>query len=105
MQANFRYQRVTYELPGDIAGADQRYRLKVSGLRLVEHNGRVGLAREGSPQVVEVPIPLQPLVTWVLERQRFTRQELANAFAAQGGIMVDQFLAEIVQMGIIGVEP
>ena len=106
-QAGFRWPRDTYDLPDLIlqgGGGDTRYRRAASGLRLVEHGGRAGLVREGSRQAVEVPAPFKRMTAWVLERERFTRKELAGAFPAESAVAVDQFLASVARMGVIAPE-
>jgi ribosomal protein L16 Arg81 hydroxylase len=100
-QAAFRYPRETYDLPGVIQAGDQAYRLKVPGLRIVEQAGRAGIVREGSRQAIELPMPVKPLMAWVLARPGFTRQELAAAFPDRDAAAIEQFLAEVVRMGII----
>ena len=100
-QAAFRYPRETYDLPGVIQGGDQHYRLKVAGLRIVEQAGRAGIVREGSRQAIELPMALKPLMAWVLARPGFSRRELADAFPDRDAAAIEQFLAEVVRMGII----
>ena len=81
--------------------SDRRYRLKISGLRLVEQGGIVGLVREGSRRAVEVPTKMKAMLSWVLERGRFSRKEIANAFPAHDTPAIELFLAESVRMGIV----
>ena len=65
----------------------------------------MGLVREGSRQAIEVPAEMGSLIGWVLDRQQFSKQELADAFPAHGADTVDRFLAESTRMGIVGAEP
>ena len=104
-QADFRYPHESYDLLELLQRRDQRYRLKVSGLRLVEQSDRMGLVREGSRQAIEVPAEMGSLIGWVLDRQQFSKQELADAFPAHGVDTVERFLAESTRMGIVGAEP
>lgn len=104
-QADFRFPHDSYDLLDVLRRRDRRYRLKVSGLRLVEQSGRMGLVREGSRQAIEVPAEMGSLIGWVLDRQQFSKQELADAFPAHGADTVDRFLAESTRMGIVGAEP
>ena len=53
--AGYRYPRAEYDLPGMIETADERWALKVKGVRLVEQGGRAGLVREGTREAVEMP--------------------------------------------------
>jgi hypothetical protein len=46
-------------------------------------------------------LPVKPLMAWVLARPGFTRQELASAFPDRDAAAIEQFLAEVVRMGII----
>jgi hypothetical protein len=103
-QAGFRYPRETYNLPEDTEPKEKRYSLKVGGLKLVEHAGRVGLAREGTRQAVEIPAQLKGLMAWVLERKRFSRGEIGAAFPGESPATLEQFLAEIGRMGVVDVE-
>jgi ribosomal protein L16 Arg81 hydroxylase len=109
-QAGFRWPRDTYDLPdlvlrGSAGSGDARYRRAASGLRLVEHGGRAGLVREGSRQAVEVPAPFKRMTAWVLERERFSRKEIAGAFPAESAAAIDQFLASVARMGVIAPDP
>jgi ribosomal protein L16 Arg81 hydroxylase len=100
-QTGYRYPRETYDLPELIEQGDQRYRLKVTGLRLVEQGGRTGLVREGTRQAIEVPPAVKALMAWVIARPGFGRRELAQAFPAVDSARILPFLAEIVRMGIV----
>lgn len=104
-QADFRYPHDSYDLLDLLRRRDRRYRLKIAGLRLVEQGGRMGLVREGSRQAIEVPAEMGSLISWVLDRQQFSKRELAEAFPAHGMDMVDRFLAESTRMGIVGADP
>ena len=109
-QAAFRYPRDTYDLPdlierGSSSGSrDARYRVAAAGLRLIEHGGRAGLAREGSRQAVEVPAAFKGMMAWVLRRERFARQEIGAAFPDAGAAAIEQFLTSVARMGVIAPE-
>jgi hypothetical protein len=103
-QAAYRYPRETYDLPELITQGDQGFRLKVTGLRMVEQGGRAGLVREGTRQAIEVPSPVKSLMAWVIARPRFGRRELVQAFPSFDAAMIEPFLAEIVRMGIVEAE-
>lgn len=97
----FRYARDTYDLPGLIETADERFRVKAAGVRLVGQGGRYGLVKEGSRQAVEVPSAVQPMVAWVLKREHFGRQELAQAFPSETPAKLDKLLTDLGRMALI----
>ena len=81
MQRGYHYPRHAYDLPGLLTeAADERYRVRSAGIRLVQQGGRFGLVQEGSRAATEVPADVSAMVGWVLERQQFSRNELAEAF-------------------------
>ena len=74
LQRGFRYPRHAYALPDLLAEpADDRFRVRAKGIRMVQQNGRYGLVQEGSRAATEVPAEVGPLVRWVLERREFSR--------------------------------
>lgn len=97
----YRWPREVFDLPGLVENAEERFRLKGTGLRLVSQGGRYGLLREGSRQAVEVPAAIQPQLAWVLDRQGFARQELLAAFPDQTPARLDQLLVDLRRMGVI----
>jgi hypothetical protein len=97
----FRWPRETYDLPGLIENAEERFRVKAAGVRLVSQGGRHGLVREGSRQAVEVPAAIQPHLAWVLGREHFGRAELARAFPGETSPRLDQLLADLTRMALI----
>jgi bifunctional lysine-specific demethylase and histidyl-hydroxylase MINA len=99
MQRGFHYPRHAYELPGLLGEtADERYRVRASGLRLVQQGGRFGLVREGSRAATEVPADVSAMVGWVLERQQFSREELTRAFPERGPAQLDSLLRDLGAM-------
>jgi bifunctional lysine-specific demethylase and histidyl-hydroxylase MINA len=81
MQRGYHYPRHAYDLPGLLTeSADERFRVRGAGIRLVQQGGRFGLVQEGSRAATEVPADVSAMVGWVLERQQFSRNELAQAF-------------------------
>jgi ribosomal protein L16 Arg81 hydroxylase len=99
--AAYRWPRETYDLPGLIENADEAYRVKGRGMRLVSQGGRYGLVKEGSRQAIEVPAAVQAQVAWVLERERFTRQGLLEAFPAEPPQALDKLLGDLGRMGLV----
>lgn len=99
--AAFRWPRETYDLPGLVEGAEERFRVKGAGLRLVAQGGRHGLVREGSRQAVEVPAAVQPYLAWVLEREGFGRGELRRAFPRETPAKLDQLLLDLGRMAVV----
>lgn len=100
-QTAFRYPRNGYDLPGLIERAEEAFRVKRTGLRLIEQGGRSGLVREGTRQALEVPAATKPLVTWVLERERFTRPQLQAAFPAEPAERLARFVDDVGRMGLV----
>jgi bifunctional lysine-specific demethylase and histidyl-hydroxylase MINA len=99
LQRGFRYPRHAYALPDLLAEpADDRFRVRATGVRMVQQNGRYGLVQEGSRAATEVPAEVGPLVRWVLERREFSRTELAAAFPERGGPQLDQLLRDLGAM-------
>jgi hypothetical protein len=99
MQRGFHWPRHAYELPGLLAeSADERYRVRASGIRLVQQGGRFGLVREGSRAATEVPADVSAMVGWVLQRQQFSRHELAAAFPERGSAQLDSLLRDLGAM-------
>jgi bifunctional lysine-specific demethylase and histidyl-hydroxylase MINA len=99
MQRGFHYPRHAYELPALLAeSADERYRVRAGGIRMVQQGGRFGLVREGERAATEVPADVSAMVSWVLERQQFSRHELAQAFPERGSAQVDSLLRDLGAM-------
>jgi ribosomal protein L16 Arg81 hydroxylase len=99
--AAYRWPRDQYDLPARIERAEEAYRVKGVGLRLVSQGGRYGLVREGTRQAVEVPAAIQAQVGWVLARDRFTRRELAAQFAGNSERQLDQLLVDLTRMALV----
>ena len=99
MQRNQRYPRHSYDLPGLLEeAADERYRVRASGIRMVQQGGRFGLVREGSRAATEVPADVSAMVGWVLERQQFSRDELARAFPERQPAQLESLLRDLGAM-------
>ncbi|HMR31802.1 MAG TPA: cupin domain-containing protein [Geminicoccaceae bacterium] len=99
--ANYRYPRAEYDLPGLIEAAEERWRLKAAGVRLVEQGGRAALARPGTREAVEIPSAVKAQVAWILGRPGFTRAELAAAFPADPPAKLDKLLADLSRMALV----
>jgi ribosomal protein L16 Arg81 hydroxylase len=98
-QRGFRYPRHAYALPDLLAEpAEDRFRVRAKGIRMVQQNGRYGLVQDGARAATEVPAEIGPLVGWVLERREFSRTELAAAFPERGGAQLDQVLRDLGAM-------
>ena len=99
LQRAFRYPRHAYNLPDLLEQtADDRFRVRAKGIRLVHQGGRYGLLQEGARAATEVPAEVGPLVAWVLERREFSRQELTAAFPGRDAAEVDRLLRELGAM-------
>jgi JmjC domain len=99
MQRGFHYPRHAYELPALLSeSADERYRVRAGGIRMVQQGGRFGLVREGERAATEVPADVSAMVGWVLERQQFSRHELAQAFPERGAAQLDSLLRDLGAM-------
>ena len=61
LQRGFRYPRHAYALPDLLAQpADDRFRVRAEGIRMVQQNGRYGLVQEGARAATEVPAEVSP---------------------------------------------
>ncbi len=99
--ARFHWPRDTYDLPGVIERAEDTYRVKGAGLRLVSQGGRYGLVKEGTRQAVEVPAAIHEQVAWVLARERFTKREMAAAFPGEAAVKLDRLLVDLARMALV----
>jgi len=98
-QRGFRYPRHAYDLPDLLeAPAEEHYRVRAKGIRLVQSGGRYGLLREGSRSAIEVPAELSAMVGWVLERPGFSRTELTAAFPDRAAEDLDRLLRDLGAM-------
>jgi ribosomal protein L16 Arg81 hydroxylase len=100
----YRWPRETYDLPELVENAEERFRVKASGLRLVSQGGRYGLVKEGSRQAIEVPAAMQPQIAWVLQRDNFNRKDLTQAFPTETPARMDQLLVDLTRMAVIELE-
>jgi bifunctional lysine-specific demethylase and histidyl-hydroxylase MINA len=99
LQRAFRYPRHAYDLPELLAEpADDRFRVRLKGIRMVQQGDRYGLVEEGSRAATEVPAEVSPLVAWVLERREFSRNELAAAFPERQAAQLEQLLRDLGKM-------
>jgi bifunctional lysine-specific demethylase and histidyl-hydroxylase MINA len=99
LQRGFRYPRYAYELPDLLEQpADGRFRVRAKGIRLVQQGGRYGLLQEGARAATEVPADVSAMVGWVLERQQFSRDELAQAFPERQAAQLDSLLRDLGAM-------
>jgi ribosomal protein L16 Arg81 hydroxylase len=99
LQRGFRYARHAYDLPALLEQpAEDRFRVRAKGIRMVQQGGRYGLVREGSRAATEVPADVSALVSWVLERPEFARSELAAAFPERRPAQLDQLLRDLGAM-------
>jgi ribosomal protein L16 Arg81 hydroxylase len=99
LQRGFRYPRHAYDLPDVLEQpADDRFRVRAKGIRMVQQGGRYGLVEEGSRAATEVPAAVSPLVAWVLERREFSRSELAAAFPERQAAQLEQVLRDLGAM-------
>jgi ribosomal protein L16 Arg81 hydroxylase len=99
MQRGFHYPRNAYDLSELLTeSAEDRYRVRAAGIRLVQQGGRFGLVREGTRAATEVPADVSALVGWVLERKQFSRGELARAFPERNAGQLDQLMRDLGAM-------
>jgi ribosomal protein L16 Arg81 hydroxylase len=99
LQRTFRYPRHAYDLPDLLAQpAEDRFRVRAKGVRLVHQGGRYGLVEEGSRAATEVPAEVSAMVGWVLEQSEFARSELSAAFPERQPAEVDRLLRDLGAM-------
>ncbi|MGI9491798.1 MAG: JmjC domain-containing protein, partial [Geminicoccaceae bacterium] len=99
LQKSFAYPRHSYDLDKLLrAPVDPSYKVHNQNIRLVEQGGRYGLVQDGSRNAIEVPSDVSELVGWVLERQQFSRKELATAFPRCQDAMLDKLIKDLGSM-------
>jgi hypothetical protein len=104
LQQGFHYPRHHYELPDLLReAADDRYRVRAKGVRLVRQGERFGLVREGTRAATEVPAEVSGMVAWVMQREAFSRSELSTAFAGRPAGAIDQLLRDLAAMRLVEV--
>jgi bifunctional lysine-specific demethylase and histidyl-hydroxylase MINA len=102
LQRGFRYPRYAYYLPDLLEQpADDRFRVRAKGIRLVQQSGRYGLLQEGARAATEVPADVSALVAWVLERPEFARSDLSAVFAERPAAELDRLLRDLGAMRLI----
>jgi hypothetical protein len=99
-QREFRYPRGGITLPVQPPG--RRYRLKANGLSVVQKDGQWLLA--GGKGAVPIPPGQEEVVSWVLARQVFDEELLAEAFPAMEKSAVQKTLAALEGMKVIALE-
>lgn len=102
--AGFRYSRESYDLPGLIEQAGERFVVRAEGIRLLEKGGRWALVRSATREAVEVPPAVRAKVAWILGRGAFLRTELHAAFAAEEPAALDRFLGDMQRMRLVAEE-
>lgn len=96
-QRDFRYPRGGFDLPIEVA--DRRFAVTAKDFRVVQKDGRHGLA---SPRgIVPIPPGLESPVKWVVEKGRFERGALLDAFPKMGAMEADRLLQQMQQMGVL----
>jgi ribosomal protein L16 Arg81 hydroxylase len=102
LQRGFRYPRHAYDLPELLSEpADDRFRMRAKGVRMVQQGGRYGLIEEGSRAATEVPAEVSAMVAWVLERREFSRSELAAAFPERQAAQLEQLMRDLGAMRLV----
>jgi ribosomal protein L16 Arg81 hydroxylase len=102
LQRGFHYPRHSYHLPDLLSqAADNRYRVRAKGIRLVQQGGRFGLVPEGSRAATEVPAEVSGMVAWVLERREFSAGDLAAAFPGRPASQIDRLLRDLGAMRLV----
>jgi ribosomal protein L16 Arg81 hydroxylase len=102
LQRGFRYPRDAYHLPDLLEQpADDRFRVRAKGIRLVQQGGRYGLIQEGARAATEVPVHLSAMVAWVLKQREFSRTELTSAFPERPAAELEQLLRDVAAMRLI----
>jgi len=98
-QKSFSYPRHSYDLPALLkAPVEASYKVHNKDIKLIEQGGRYGLVKAGSRDAVEVPSDVSDLVAWVLERQQFSRNDLAKAFPNHPAKALDKLLNDLGTM-------
>ncbi|MEK9660819.1 MAG: cupin domain-containing protein, partial [Alphaproteobacteria bacterium] len=99
----FHYKRGGFDLPGDVLGADAgsvAFALTSDDFAIVRSNGRVGL--KGPKGAVPIPGAIEDPVSWIVDRGRFTRAELAAAFPQLDENGREKLIGDLSSMRVIG---
>ncbi len=98
-QKSFSYPRHGYDVPALLETSNEAaYKVQNQDIELIEQGGRYGLVKAGSRQAVEVPGDIADMVEWVLERQQFSRDDLAEAFPKRPDDVLDKLLTDLGTM-------
>jgi len=100
---NFKCVRGGFDLPGDvIAGGKEKieFALTSDDFAIVKTDGRNNL--RGPKGATPIPANIESAVCWVVERRRFSRAELAEAFPAMSESSREKFLGDLSSMRVIG---
>ncbi|MGF1626164.1 MAG: JmjC domain-containing protein [Alphaproteobacteria bacterium] len=94
--AGFHFDRGGFDLPADAA---RSYRRKSARLSVATADGKPVLA--GPSGAVPIPPGLEPMVDWVLGRERFSEQALAAAFPDRPRPAIKRFLGDMQAMHVV----
>ena len=100
---HFKFNRGGFDLPGDVLGSDTDsvgFALTAGDFSIVRANGRTGL--KGPRGAIPIPDDIAAAVSWVVDRKRFTRAELAAAFPQMPDAGREKLLGDLSSMRVIG---
>lgn len=96
-QKNFKYKRGGISIPAD--GSEMVYEIANPALKVDRF--RSGLGLFGPQGVIPIPPERTALVKWIFEKRRFSFPQLADAFADQSPMALNETLIEVCRMGIL----
>ncbi len=96
-QRNFHYRRGGVSIPA--TGQDQAYELTGPDYNVAAFRNGLGLF--GPKGVVPIPGDRGVIVKWMVDRKRFTIDQLLDAFAEQSAMTLNETVIEVCRMGIL----
>ena len=99
VQRNYSQARGRFDLPGAIANPE--YRRITDGLQIVRKRDAWFLANE--TDAVEIPRGGNAMVAWMLEQDKFSREQFDEAFAKKPDLFKKELLDALIAMKVLSI--